>query len=190
MENGQLALEQIGENYGSPDRVVQTAVHALYQFFHQTVYNMSVVKGRKIVSLLPMPDLEQRFAEVVLDKNAICPAVLDPPYRPIPQEHTHWFVERVRALDQGHQERGDFWPFRSQNLFTAFNVVLDGGFSSSLTFYGLPADVNQPSVYEEYMEAPGEQQDFRNRIMYGGRRDVAQVAEAVRQEQENRQRVE
>ena len=69
-------------------------------------------------------------------------------------------------------------------------MVLDGGFSSSLTFYGLPADVNQPSIYEEYMEAPGEQQDFRNRIMYGGRRNTAQVAEAVRQEQENRQRVE
>lgn len=84
VENGQLELTSVGGQYGSPDRVVQTVIHAFYQFFHQTVYNMSFAKGDMVVSLFPMSELEQRFAEVVLDKNTICPVKMDPPYRPVP----------------------------------------------------------------------------------------------------------
>lgn len=137
------------------------------------MYNMSIEKGDKVVSLLPMSELEQRFAEVVLDKNTICPAKMDPPYRPVPESRMGWFKKIVSKLGEGCQDRVDFWPFRSQNLLRAFNVVLDDGFSSSLTFYGLHVDVNLQSIYEQYMETPGEQQDFMYKILYAGRRDTA-----------------
>ena len=99
-------------------------------------------------------------------------------------------MDIVSEFGKERQDRDYFWPFRSQNLFRAFNVVLDNGFSSSLTFYGLHVDVNLQSIYEQYMETPGEQQDFMYKILYAGRRDTSQVAEEVRQEQVRRERVE
>ena len=140
--------------------------------------------------MLSMPELEQAFADIVLDKNAVRPLKIDPPYRPVSASHMEWFLNRVHSLEANAQPRPNVWPFRSLSLFRAFDVVLDDKFSSKLTFYGLHVDVNQQSIYEEFIEAPGEQQLFRDRIMYGGKRDVAQVAEAVKQERERRERVE
>lgn len=72
--------------YVTKDRFVQTLVHALYQFFYQSVFDIS---AQHIVSLFPMPALEARVAAEVLDTYSLGPQ--NPRYCPVARSYAQWF---------------------------------------------------------------------------------------------------